>query len=122
MTESEERIPHRDDLAEPPTGEDEDLGEGTGRQGPWAEDDEGPRAAKQQGDTHALDVEGDPRGGLQSDEYRHADPRVVVVEEGSVPMAGPAGAPQEGLSVEERKELSRKLGHDPRFPAPETEG
>ena len=27
-------------------------------------------AARQQGDVHALDREGDPRGGVQSDEYR----------------------------------------------------
>jgi hypothetical protein len=51
--------------------------------------------------------EDDPRGGLQSDEYRHADPREVV-QEGSTAMAGPAGAPQEGLSVDERREQDRK--------------
>ncbi len=33
------------------------------------------RAAKQQGDVHALDREGDPRGGIQSEAYRLADPR-----------------------------------------------
>lgn len=60
-------------------------------------------AAKQQGDAHALDREGDPRGGVQSDEYRHADPRDVVVEDG-VAMSGPAGTPQEGESVEDRRE------------------
>jgi hypothetical protein len=49
----------------------------------------------------------DPRGGLQSDEYRHADPRDLV-EEGGTAMAGPAGAPQEGLSVDERREQDRK--------------
>ena len=62
----------------------------------------GTRAAKQEGDVHALDRPGDPRGGVQSDEYRHADPRDVV-EEGGVAMSGPAGAPQEGESVEERR-------------------
>ena len=87
--------------------ERDELGRGTGRQGPWAEPDEDDRADKQQGDPHALDVEGDPRGGVQSDEYRHADPRDLV-EEGGTVMSGPGGAPQEGLSVEERRERDRK--------------
>jgi hypothetical protein len=88
--------------------DDEELGEGTGRQGPWAEDeDEGKRAAKQEGEPHALDVEGDPRGGTQSDEYRHADPRELVTE-GDVTMGGPGGAPQEDLSAEERRERDRQ--------------
>ena len=81
---------------------DQELGEGTGKQGPWADDEDGARAAKQQGDPHALDVEGDPRGGVQSDEYRHADPREIVAE-GDVAMAGPGGAPQEGKSVEQKR-------------------
>ena len=55
----------------------------------------------------------DPRGGEQSDEYRHADPRTIV-EEGGTAMTGPGGTPQENLSIEERKELSRALGTDPR--------
>jgi hypothetical protein len=80
---------------------DEKLGEGTGRLGPWAEDDD-EHATLQRGDPHALDVEGDPRGGAQSDDYRHADPREVV-EEGEVAMSGPGGAPQEGKSVEQRR-------------------
>jgi hypothetical protein len=84
-----------------------ELGEGTGRQGPWARDEDD-RADKQQGDPQALDVENDPRGGIQSDEYRHADPRDVVVE-GDTAMSGPAGAPQEELSVEERRELTDKF-------------
>jgi hypothetical protein len=63
-------------------------------------------AAKQQGDPHALDRPGDPRGGVQSDEYRHADPRDLV-EEGGTVMAGPGGAPQEGESVEERRARDR---------------
>lgn len=83
-------------------GEDQELGRGTGKQGPWADEDEEARAAKQEGDLHALDVEGDPRGGVQSDEYRHADPREVV-READVEMAGPGGAPQEGKSVEQRR-------------------
>ena len=85
----------------------EELGRGTGRQGPWAEPDEDDRADKQQGDPHALDVEGDPRGGVQSHEYRHADPRDLV-EEGGTVMAGPGGAPQEGESVEERRARDRE--------------
>jgi len=61
------------------------------------------RAARQQGDPHALDREDDPRGGVQSDAYRTADPREVVQEGGTV-MSGPGGAPQEGEPVEERRE------------------
>ena len=45
----------------------------------------------------------DPRGGQQSDEYRLADPREVVDEDGTV-MSGPGGAPQEDSSPEERRE------------------
>jgi hypothetical protein len=52
-------------------------------------------------------VRDDPRGGTQSDEYRHADPRDVV-EEGGTTMSGPGGAPQEDLSVEERRGLDRE--------------
>jgi hypothetical protein len=70
-----------------------------------------PRAAKQEGDVHALDRPGDPRGGVQSDEYRHADPRDVV-EEGGVAMSGPGGAPQEGESVEERRGRSDQHRRD----------
>ncbi len=65
------------------------------------------RAAKQEGDVHALDREGDPRGGVQSGEYRTADPREVVEEGGRV-MAGPGGAPQEGTPVEERRSRDRE--------------
>lgn len=49
----------------------------------------------------------DPRGGMQSEEYRHADPRDLV-EEGGTTMSGPGGAPQENLSVEERRDLDHK--------------
>lgn len=63
-------------------------------------------AAKQEGDVHALDREGDPRGGVQSDEYRHADPGELVEEDGVV-MGGPGGAPQEGESTEERRARDR---------------
>jgi hypothetical protein len=65
-----------------------------------------PDAAKQEGDVHALDREGDPRGGVQSETYRSADPREVVEDEGVV-MSGPGGAPQEGESVEERRARDR---------------
>ena len=72
----------------------------------WEREGEDNRADKQEGDVHALDVEGDPRGGVQSDEYRHADPREVVTDEDAA-MTGPAGAPQEGESVEERRARDR---------------
>jgi hypothetical protein len=62
--------------------------------------------AKQQGDPRELDRAGDPRGGVQSDEYRHADPRDLVAEEGVV-MGGPGGAPQEETSPDERREQQR---------------
>jgi hypothetical protein len=52
------------------------------------------RADKHEGDPHVLDREGDPRGGVQSEEYRHADPRDLVDQEGVV-MSGPVGAPQD---------------------------
>src|SRR4051794_33130442 len=71
--------------------------------GEWSDPDEEHRANKQQGDPDALAREGDPRGGLQSEQYRLADPRDVVEEDG-VAMSGPAGAPQEGESVEERRQ------------------
>ena len=74
--------------------------------GRWRRKKEDARAAKQQADPDVLAREGDPRGGLQSDEYRTADPREVVEEEGVV-MSGPGGAPQEGESVEERRARDR---------------
>jgi hypothetical protein len=74
--------------------------------GRWRRKREEHRADKQQGDPQALEREGDPRGGLQSEEYRSADPREVVAEEGVV-MSGPAGAPQEGESAEERRSRDR---------------
>jgi hypothetical protein len=75
--------------------------------GRWRKKNEEHRANKQQGDLHALDREGDPRGGKQHPEYRTADPRELVGAEG-VAMAGPAGAPQEGKSVEERRAESEE--------------
>ena len=65
-----------------------------------------PTAARQQDDPTVLDRPGDPRGGMQSEDYRHADPRELVAEGGTV-MSGPAGAPQEGLSPDERRDLDR---------------
>jgi hypothetical protein len=41
-----------------------------------------------------LDRDGDPRGGLQSEEYRTADPRDIVEEDGVV-MSAPGGTPQD---------------------------
>jgi hypothetical protein len=50
--------------------------------------------------------EDDPRGRLQSEEYRHADPRELVTE-GDTTLAGPGGAPQEGTGAEERRAEQR---------------
>jgi hypothetical protein len=74
--------------------------------GRWFKRGEKHRANKQQGDPDALAVEGDPRGGLQNEEYRHAEPTEVVEAEGVV-MSGPGGAPQEDLSPQERRERDR---------------
>jgi hypothetical protein len=63
-------------------------------------------AARQEGDPHALDRPADPRGGVQSDDYRHADPREIVEDDG-VAMSGPAGAPQEGTTADERHDEQR---------------
>ena len=81
------------------------MGESAGGVGVWATDDE-LRANKQQGDPGALEVEGDPRGGLQDGEYRSADPRDVVQAEG-VAMSGPSGAPVDGSSPDERRKEQR---------------
>ena len=56
---------------------------------------------------HALDRSGDPRGGVQSEAYRSAEPRELVEGEGVV-MGGPGGAPQEGESPEERRARDRE--------------
>ena len=74
--------------------------------GRWKKKREEHRANKQEADPQALEREGDPRGGLQDEAYRTADPREPVEAEG-VAMSGPAGAPQEGLSAEERRNLAR---------------
>jgi hypothetical protein len=69
--------------------------------GRWRKRGEKHRADKQQGDVHALDREGDPRGGVQNEQYRHADPREIV--EDGVAMSGPGGAPQEETTPDERR-------------------
>ena len=74
--------------------------------GRWRKRGEKHRANKQQGDPEALEVEGDPRGGLQGDEYRHAEPTAIVEEDG-VAMAGPGGAPADERSPEERRAADR---------------
>ena len=74
--------------------------------GRWLRRSEKHRANKQEGDVHALDREGDPRGGVQSDQYRTADPRELVEQDGVV-MSGPGGAPQEGSSPDERRAEER---------------
>ncbi len=73
----------------------------------WRKRGEKHRADKQEGDVHALDREGEPRGGVQGDAYRHADPRDVIAGEGAV-MAAPGGAPQEDTSPEERRAEDRQ--------------
>lgn len=78
---------------------------GAGGVGAWSSDEEH-RADKQQADPGALEVEGDPRGGLQDEEYRTADPRDVVEAEG-VAMSGPGGTPQEDTTPDERREQQR---------------
>jgi hypothetical protein len=45
-------------------------------------------------DLREPDPEEAPRGGMQTPEYRTADPRDVVEAEGTL-MAGPGGAPQD---------------------------
>jgi hypothetical protein len=65
------------------------------------------RADKQQGDPSALEREGDPRGGLQDERYRTAEPTDLVEAEG-VAMSGPGGAPQnDGSSPDERRDHDR---------------
>ncbi|HEY3541693.1 MAG TPA: hypothetical protein VGK79_04045 [Gaiellaceae bacterium] len=63
-------------------------------------------AEKQQGDVHALDRTDDPRGGVQSDEYRHAQP-IEIVEDAGVAMGGPGGAVTGDLSADERRDRDR---------------
>ena len=63
-------------------------------------------AARQEGDVHARDRPGDPRGGVQSDQYRHARPEEVVEEDG-VAMAGPGGASPTDETVEQQRDRDR---------------
>jgi len=74
--------------------------------GRWRRRGEKHRADKQQGDVHALDREGDPRGGVQDETYRHAEPDTIVEAEG-VAMAGPGGAPSDDLTPDERRDRDR---------------
>ncbi|MGH2920894.1 MAG: hypothetical protein ACRDKU_02365 [Gaiellaceae bacterium] len=64
------------------------------------------RGGARSGSAIQLERDDDPRGGLQSDEYRSADSRDVV-EEGGTVMSGPGGAPQEGESPLERRQRDR---------------
>jgi hypothetical protein len=74
--------------------------------GRWRTRDEKRRAGKQQGDVHALDREGDPRGGVQDEAYRHAGPDQLVEAE-DVAMSGPGGAPPDSSTPDERRERDR---------------
>jgi len=74
--------------------------------GRWRKRDEKHRANKQEGDVHALDREGDPRGGVQDESYRNAPPDDVVVAEG-IAMSAPGGAPQDETTPDERRERDR---------------
>ena len=60
---------------------------------------------------HALDRNDDPRGGVQSEEYRHAAP-VEIVEDAGVAMGGPGGAvpgrPDAGRAARARPRLARR--------------
>ena len=64
------------------------------------------RANKQEGDPSALARDGDPRGGLQDEEYRRAAPTDVVEAEGVV-MSGPGGSPPAEESPDERRAQDR---------------
>jgi hypothetical protein len=68
-----------------------------------------PDPTDHQEDSTAPNPNDDPRGGMQSDDYRHADPREIVTE-GSGAMTGPAGSPQDGSSADERREEQREPG------------
>jgi hypothetical protein len=74
--------------------------------GRWRKKKEKHRADKQQGDVHALDREGDPRGGVQDPAYRTSGPDEVVEAEG-VAMAGPGGSPEDDSSPDERRDRDR---------------
>lgn len=50
----------------------------------------------------SLDRDDDPRGGVQSEEYRTADPRDVVEDDGVV-MSAPGGTPQDDDDATSRR-------------------
>jgi hypothetical protein len=64
------------------------------------------RANKQQGDVHALDREGDSRGGVPDPEYLHAEPEDLVEADG-VATSGPAVRRREEPSPNERRARAR---------------
>ena len=72
----------------------------------WRRRGEKHSANKQQGDVHALDRAGEPRGGVQDPGYRFARPEDVVEGDGTA-MSGPGGAPEEELDAEERRARDR---------------
>jgi hypothetical protein len=49
-----------------------------------------------------MDRDDDPRGGMQSEEYRTADPRDIVEEDG-VTMSAPGGTPQDDGDATSRR-------------------
>jgi len=67
---------------------------------------DGPTAAKQEGDVHALERDDDPRGGVQSRQYRHAEPTELVDDQGAA-MMGPGGTPHDESSPDERRDADR---------------
>ena len=78
--------------------------------GRWKRRREEHRADKQEGDPHALEREGDPRGGVQTDEYRHADPRDLELVRHHRPRGGPngvvpgeCGGPEHATNDDERR-------------------
>ena len=53
------------------------------------------RKLRDEPEASPVDRKDDPRGGMQSEDYRTADPRDVVEHDGVV-MSGPGGTPQDG--------------------------
>jgi hypothetical protein len=68
----------------------------------WRKRSEKASCEQAAGRPHSLDVEGDPRGGVQDEAYRSAEPTELVEADGVV-MSGPGGAPHEGESPGERR-------------------
>ena len=50
----------------------------------------------------SLDRDDDPRGGMQSEEYRTAEPRDVVEDDGVI-MSAPGGTPQDDGDASSRR-------------------